>query len=802
MALHLGDGQTLSGLVLDLSKSVAVAEGRVVDRDGKPLQGAQVSLCWKTPGGVSYTNPPDGIAPAKTDGQGRYHLENLPMGPWHLWASIGRAVSDPMPVRLSETPAVAPDLVLPVVQTASGRIRRVQPMDAQQTVQEWIDATLAGDTGGVAAVVVPDSAFTRKSGQISRLLTQIKRFPTWSSEYDQGAHVTTNEIHLGDGQSTQLTFVLTRKSGHWRISDVAAPGRPVAPSIPISDFESQLKAGNVKRLTIQGDEAVGDFVNPWMLPITGAPISKFRVVYPSGILSKNAKNLKWILDNGHGAIVSVVNANRLPPTTTQPARTVTFRISARSDGHARTGRAMVKLMDGGLFRWESDDGSVEIQNAPAGKAMYLDPATKVATISLFVPAAQGTEDFLASNMATPRQPPAGAQMLSPKEIAGRKVIGYRETHTGTIKGSPCRTEITTWRDAKTLRGVEAQTVITWAGHKTEITYSDFVFDVPLADSLFAIKPPAGYAAKQGYPVKVQNIPLQETHAASPATLPATRQTHSGLQLRWVANGPTTVPSEEMANPEGQPAKLRVLDQVLLDGSGIKSAKVIRNGGEWAVAFTLTDAGAARFRRITSYNIGHKLAIVVDGKLVSAPTIQSTMGRNGLISGNFTREQAEHLAAEINLAAATLPATQAAQSGLQLRWVAQGPTTAPTQEVPNPHPGGGMPATLRVLDKVVINESDVASAKVIHDRGQWMVNFTLTDAGTARFERTTSGNIGHMLAFFVDGKLVFVPTVQSTIGRSGEIAGNFTREQAEQIAADINRAATTQPEVMPSPLGSP
>src|ERR1035437_1333943 len=83
----------------------------------------------------------------------------------------------------------------------------------------------------------------------------------------------------------------------------------------------------------------------------------------------------------------------------------------------------------------------------------------------------------------------------------------------------------------------------------------------------------------------------------------------------------------------------------LAGDIIKSAMVVRgNLGEPQIDFTLTDDGAKRFAQVTRENVGHRLAIVLDGELYSAPNIQSPIETgNGQITGSYTIETAMELA---------------------------------------------------------------------------------------------------------------------------------------------------------------
>src|SRR3989338_3550485 len=72
-----------------------------------------------------------------------------------------------------------------------------------------------------------------------------------------------------------------------------------------------------------------------------------------------------------------------------------------------------------------------------------------------------------------------------------------------------------------------------------------------------------------------------------------------------------------------------------------------------VSFRLNKEGAKAFGRLTGTNINRRLAIVLDGKVQSAPVIQSRITDAGRITGRFTREEAHDLA--IVLRAGALPA---------------------------------------------------------------------------------------------------------------------------------------------------
>ena len=82
----------------------------------------------------------------------------------------------------------------------------------------------------------------------------------------------------------------------------------------------------------------------------------------------------------------------------------------------------------------------------------------------------------------------------------------------------------------------------------------------------------------------------------------------------------------------------------LVGDIVKHAKVDYGSlGQPQIDFELTADGAKRFGEVTRENINHRLAIVLDGELCSAPNIQSAIETgNGQITGHYTPDSARSL----------------------------------------------------------------------------------------------------------------------------------------------------------------
>lgn len=95
--------------------------------------------------------------------------------------------------------------------------------------------------------------------------------------------------------------------------------------------------------------------------------------------------------------------------------------------------------------------------------------------------------------------------------------------------------------------------------------------------------------------------------------------------------------------------------VPVSGRDLKNARVQKGRvGEPVIGFTLTPEGAPKFGTLTGNNVGRRLAIVLDNRVVSAPTINSQITGEGVIEGSFTQQQASDLA--LVLRSGSLPAS--------------------------------------------------------------------------------------------------------------------------------------------------
>tara|TARA_B100002051_G_C16714465_1_gene628543 strand:+ start:282 stop:1835 length:1554 start_codon:yes stop_codon:yes gene_type:complete len=114
-------------------------------------------------------------------------------------------------------------------------------------------------------------------------------------------------------------------------------------------------------------------------------------------------------------------------------------------------------------------------------------------------------------------------------------------------------------------------------------------------------------------------------------------------------------SEKLQFEDGSEEAI-VSKRIILSGDNLVDAKPSMNSqtNETVVSFTLDRVGAKKFGKATSSGVGKRLAIVLDGKIISAPSVREPIiGGAGQISGNFTFQSATDLA--LLLRSGALPA---------------------------------------------------------------------------------------------------------------------------------------------------
>lgn len=133
-----------------------------------------------------------------------------------------------------------------------------------------------------------------------------------------------------------------------------------------------------------------------------------------------------------------------------------------------------------------------------------------------------------------------------------------------------------------------------------------------------------------------------------------------MTFRLVAPEGTQADSETELLPRaengGDERRVPVGRHIEVDGANLTKASAGQDSrtGEWVVNFGLDSVGAKRFADVSTHHVGEPFAIVLDGKVISAPVIREPiLGGQGQISGNFSAQGANDLS--VLLRAGALPA---------------------------------------------------------------------------------------------------------------------------------------------------
>lgn len=105
----------------------------------------------------------------------------------------------------------------------------------------------------------------------------------------------------------------------------------------------------------------------------------------------------------------------------------------------------------------------------------------------------------------------------------------------------------------------------------------------------------------------------------------------------------------------------------LTGKNLKNSDVqfMSQTGKPEVGIEFDSEGAKNFAQLTKENIGKQIAIFLDGRVISAPTVQAeiTDGK-AVITGNFTLEEAKKLSQRLNEGALPVPITLIGQQSVE------------------------------------------------------------------------------------------------------------------------------------------
>jgi preprotein translocase subunit SecD len=119
----------------------------------------------------------------------------------------------------------------------------------------------------------------------------------------------------------------------------------------------------------------------------------------------------------------------------------------------------------------------------------------------------------------------------------------------------------------------------------------------------------------------------------------------------------TSPADPAATPtDPAAAPVETVYHTVMTGAGLQTASVTRSSaGAYQIAFVLKSDASGIFAEYTTSHTKQILAIVLDKIVISTPTIESPItSGNGVITGNFSQDEAQTLAVQLRSGALPIP----------------------------------------------------------------------------------------------------------------------------------------------------
>lgn len=121
------------------------------------------------------------------------------------------------------------------------------------------------------------------------------------------------------------------------------------------------------------------------------------------------------------------------------------------------------------------------------------------------------------------------------------------------------------------------------------------------------------------------------------------QAQTKLEIRLAEEQPAAGLIEAPVSHSDRHVYLQPL--AVITNEDVSTARVVPAGGAaFNVAISFTPHGAEKMTNATQAHVGRPLAILVNDTVVAAPTLRSTIGQDAIVTGDWTRPEADQIAA--------------------------------------------------------------------------------------------------------------------------------------------------------------
>jgi hypothetical protein len=123
---------------------------------------------------------------------------------------------------------------------------------------------------------------------------------------------------------------------------------------------------------------------------------------------------------------------------------------------------------------------------------------------------------------------------------------------------------------------------------------------------------------------------------------ATLQAAVRFEVRLAEESPAAGLQE--ARVSGSDRVIYLHQDVIVTNSDVAQCRVVQgdNASRFGVAVEFNAAGAERMRQATASHVGKPAAILIDGEVAAAPIVRGSISTVGVISGDYTRAEAERI----------------------------------------------------------------------------------------------------------------------------------------------------------------
>lgn len=172
------------------------------------------------------------------------------------------------------------------------------------------------------------------------------------------------------------------------------------------------------------------------------------------------------------------------------------------------------------------------------------------------------------------------------------------------------------------------------------TYTTVLFDGAKASSFLNGKAQAG----KFFPLKPSRI--------APRIVPPAKGLNFCVVMDEDEPGGVPLP---LMHAQGQENDLRIDPKVHLSSADVKSASIESVGAHPRIMLDLTKEGAVKFEKLTEAIAGQRLAIVLNGQILTAPTVmQKISGGKAAITGSFEKNELNQLLAQLKACGIQVP----------------------------------------------------------------------------------------------------------------------------------------------------